>query len=298
MIDDALSLEWLGCTTYRIRIGGLTLLLDTFVDRPASAPQVGVSAADLSADFAFISHAHIDHILGADVVAKNGGATIVGSYESIRLMREAGVPEAQVLPVSGGETVDCGHDVRVRVYPSLHSCLFTPRRWDSGAECLGDLGVSHQERLARVLNSELFGSPDTPPEILVYYRGLTSPYSSFDGGQLMYLVETPRGSILWSASAGCWSPILRGLRPDVAVLAAAGRPNLDGEPFQGTLAEFLVREIEMLRPGRTIFCHHDAFLAPMTPATDTTAAAEAVRNRCPYTELVDLTYLNPVPILD
>ena len=142
-------LEWLGCTTFRLRVSDLTLLLDTYVDRPTSAPPVGVTSADLSADFVFVSHSHFDHIVGADVVAKNSGAPVVGSYESIRLLREAKVPEAQLIPVSGGETVDCGHGVRVRVYPALHSCVFTGISADAGAECTGDLGISQQDRLAR-----------------------------------------------------------------------------------------------------------------------------------------------------
>ena len=39
--SNDLTLEWLGCTTFRLRVGDLTLLLDTYVDRPASAPPVG-----------------------------------------------------------------------------------------------------------------------------------------------------------------------------------------------------------------------------------------------------------------
>ena len=37
--------------------------------------------------------------------------------------------------------------------------------------------------------------------------------------------------------------ILDGLRPDVAILAAAGRGNIDGEPIQGSLADFVGRQV-------------------------------------------------------
>jgi glyoxylase-like metal-dependent hydrolase (beta-lactamase superfamily II) len=50
------------------------------------------------ADFAFISHCHFDHILGANIVATNTGANIVGSYEAMRLMNEAAAPVAQQCP--------------------------------------------------------------------------------------------------------------------------------------------------------------------------------------------------------
>jgi L-ascorbate metabolism protein UlaG (beta-lactamase superfamily) len=300
MTDDRSSdptLEWLGCTTFRLRVGDLTLLLDTYVDRPASAPPVGVTAADLSADFVFISHSHFDHIVGADVVAKNSGAPVAGSYESIRLLREANVPEAQLIPVSGGETVDCGHGVRVRVYPALHSCVFTDISADSGAECVGDLGISQQDRLAR--SGDLLASAMTASPALAEWWAATvkdAPHSPQDGGQLIYLIESGQGSILFSASSGCWSPILRELNPDIALLACVGRPNLDGEPFQGSLAEFMVREIEMLMPRKVVLCHHDAFAGPEVSGEDTTAAVRAIQSRCSYTELVDMTYLNAVPI--
>ena len=97
----------------------------------------------------FISHAHFDHILGADTVAKNTGAPVVGSYETIRVLRENGVPTGQLWPVSGGETIDCGRGVSVRVYPALHSCLWAAAGADAGAPCCGELAVPYQERQAR-----------------------------------------------------------------------------------------------------------------------------------------------------
>jgi glyoxylase-like metal-dependent hydrolase (beta-lactamase superfamily II) len=89
---------------------GLTIWLDTFLDRVAAAPQVGLTAAEVDEvdEDIFVSHCHFDHILGANVVALRTGAHVVGSYEAMRLMNEAGVPLAQQWPVSGGEVVDCG----------------------------------------------------------------------------------------------------------------------------------------------------------------------------------------------
>ena len=42
-------------------------------------------------------------------------------------------------------------DVMVSVYPSLHSCVWTQAggMFEADEVCLGDLGVTHQERLAR-----------------------------------------------------------------------------------------------------------------------------------------------------
>jgi L-ascorbate metabolism protein UlaG (beta-lactamase superfamily) len=124
------------------------------------------------------------------------------------------------------------------------------------------------------------------------------PISDHDGGQLIYLISTPSGSLLWSASSGCWTAILRELRPDVALLALAGRPNVNGEPFQGSMAEFIVREVEMLRPSKVVFCHHDAFLPPYMNGTNVDAATEALESRTPWAELVTMKYGVPIALFE
>ena len=135
------AIEWLGCATFRVRIGELTLFFDTFVDRIAAAEPVGVHSDEIDdADFVFISHTHLDHVLGADAIARNTGAPVIGSYETMRVMKECGVGEDQRWAVSGGETVDCGNGATVRVLPSLHACLWAAREDDAGAPCLGDHG--------------------------------------------------------------------------------------------------------------------------------------------------------------
>jgi hypothetical protein len=43
------------------------------------------------------------------------------------------------------------------------------------------------------------------------------------------------------------------------------------------MAEFIVRQVEMLHPDKVVFCHHDAFLPPFMNGMNVDAAAEAVR---------------------
>ncbi len=291
MASNDLTIEWFGCTTFRVRVGGLTLWFDTFVDRLPGAEPVGLASQDIDdADFVFVSHAHFDHLLGADTVAKNTGAPIVGSYESIRVMRENGVEASQCWPVSGGERIDCGHDVQVRVFPSLHSCLFAKADSDTGAPCLGDLDVTYQERRDKV--DALWGAMQqvVPADQAHTIEHRTSRH---DGGQLNYLLETPRGTVFVAASSGYWSGILRDLRADVAVLAVTGRPNVDGEPYQGSLADFVVGEVAALQPEEVVFCHHDAWM-PVLPPVDTGAAALAIGEHTPNASLVTLAYGDPV----
>ncbi len=137
------TIEWFGTTTFRVHTGGPVLFFDAYLDRVPGLDPVGLSTAEVdTADFVFVSHAHFDHLFGADAIALATGATVVGSPEVGRCLRACGVPEEQLLIVTGGETVDCGADVRVRVLPALHSCLFAHGESDTALPCLGDLGIS------------------------------------------------------------------------------------------------------------------------------------------------------------
>jgi len=288
----AARLEWFGCATFRLRIRGLTLFFDTYLDgdRVPGSGIVGLSVADVDdADFVFVSHAHFDHMLGADRLAARTGATVIGSYEVARTLAGLGVDEAQLLRVAGGEPVDCGNDVRVRVFPSLHSCLFAHGAKDTATECLGDLGISAQERDARAV--ELLSMAPLLGEPIASWSATNVHRSSLrDGGQFAYLVECPDGAIWVSSSAGYWSGIVRNLRPNVALLAASGRPNVDGEPYQGSLARFILDEVEMLRPDEVIFSHHDALMPPVLTETDTDEAESLLRDHASYASLTTLDY--------
>ena len=71
-----------------------------------------------------------------------------------------------------------------------------------------------------------------------------------------------------------------------------------GGDIDGTMAEFIVRQVEMLQPQKVVFCHHDAFLPPYMNGTNVEAAAQALRTRTPWTELVTMTYGAPVMIFE
>ena len=55
----------------------------------------------------------------------NTGATLIGSYETVRVMEAAGVPVERMICVAGGERVRLSADVTVTVLPSQHSCVWS-----------------------------------------------------------------------------------------------------------------------------------------------------------------------------
>ncbi len=107
---------------------------------------------------------------------------------------------------------------------------------------------------------------------------------------------TAGGSLLVSGSAGYWRGIFDGLRPDVALLSLGGRPNVDGEPFQGSAVDFMLEQVRTLRPGRVAFCHHDP-LFPGLPGVDIGPAAAALLVPGAPSGYFELEYATPVPLL-
>ena len=293
----AATLEWFGCATFRLRIDGLVVMLDAYIDRApdAAGPGVGVEAVD-ECDWILVGHAHFDHLYGAERIMAATGATLVGSYETVRVMTEAGVDPERMICVAGGETIDLSPTTTVSVYPSQHSCVWSHGQMTQPAEvCLGDLGVTWQEQQRKMqeLMAHLTGTlAPGAVEHLLSSMGGHSPRG--DGGALLFQVDSPGGSLLFQDTSGHWRGIIEGLDPDVAILAAAGRANIDGEPIQGSLLEFLERQVTALSPATTVLCHHDDWLPGFSVDTDM-APIRQLFERLP-TELLELGYTDPTPL--
>lgn len=291
------TLDWYGCATFRLRTAGLTIFLDAYIDRVEGAAGTGLRADDVDAcDWILVGHSHFDHLWGAERILRNTDATLVGSYESIRVMEAQGIPLDRMLCVAGGETVELGHGVRVSVYPSQHSCVWSHGQMSGPDEvCLGDLGVTLQEQRVRFaqLAQHLGGlGPDVVRHLRASNQGARG-----DGGALVYVLETPDGSVLYQDTSGHWTGVLRDLRPDLAILAAAGRGNIDGEPIQGSLAQFVARQADLLRPRRLVLAHHDDWLPGFSIPTGVEPIRRELGRVVPRTELLEIGYLDATKIL-
>ncbi|KAI6304096.1 hypothetical protein ACKVWC_010434 [Pyricularia oryzae] len=318
---DQTTLEWFGATTFRLRTRGVTIFLDTWLDKPSVMPKYLAVDDVTEADYIFISHAHFDHLPGADRIAIKTGATVIANGEAINCLRNAGVPEEQLIPVAGGERIplftravreQARQDpslrakgfpgapifplhtlaaLAVHVWPSLH-CLMPADHPDvidtatvyTGSatpySCSLDITFGMKHGLLRL--GEL-----VPPEKL--HDGQRSfieyvsdrkrnVFSHCDGGQLMFNFLIGDKALLWSAHLGAYEGIMKDMqpKPDVAILAIAGRANLNGRPFDGSAAQFAVKEVEWLgSPSKVIWALHDeTCIAPFR--IDTAAATAAV----------------------
>jgi len=221
----AVELAWFGVATFRLRVDEVVLFLDAYLDRVSAAPWNGLGTADVDrASAILIGHSHFDHLHGAQAISDRTGALIVGSHETVRLMSRAGVPSERLLAVSTGDLVDLGPGVRARVLPSLHSCV-----WAGPTPGPDERQIPLRERQRRLTASNMRRYGTAGAEIYAHIAA-AGPRPHGDGGALGYLIDTPAGRVYWADTSGYWSGVVRDLRPDVAILAAAGRGNVDGEP--------------------------------------------------------------------
>jgi hypothetical protein len=212
-------------------------------------------------------------------------------------MEQAGVPADQMVCVAGGETIALSDDVRVSVFPSQHSCIWAHAQMSQADEvCVGDLGLTWQEQRARFEKLLEHLATGLPPPSLDHLMAAQQGDRG-DGGALVYVVDTPDGRLFYQDTSGHWSGIVRQLRPDAAIVAAAGRGNVDGQPIQGSLAQFVAQEVALLEARRVVLSHHDNWLPGFSVDTDVTPIREELARLAPSAELVDLGYLDGARIL-
>lgn len=74
-----MKITFYGHASLGIEVGGKHIIVDPFITANEMASHIDIS--QLKADYILITHAHGDHILDVEAIAKNTGATIVSNAE-------------------------------------------------------------------------------------------------------------------------------------------------------------------------------------------------------------------------
>jgi L-ascorbate metabolism protein UlaG (beta-lactamase superfamily) len=75
-----MDITFFGQNSFQITLDGTTIIVDPFITgNPLSKDIVNINS--LKADYILLTHAHQDHVLDAEAIAINTGATIVSNYE-------------------------------------------------------------------------------------------------------------------------------------------------------------------------------------------------------------------------
>ncbi|MCF6279991.1 MAG: metal-dependent hydrolase [Flavobacteriaceae bacterium] len=76
-----MKITFLGHASLQVEVAGKYLIVDPFITANELAKKIDVNS--LKADYILITHAHQDHILDVEVIAKNTDAKIVSNYEIV-----------------------------------------------------------------------------------------------------------------------------------------------------------------------------------------------------------------------
>lgn len=108
-----------GQNSLQIEIGGKTILVDPFITQNKLSKDK-VDIMELKADYIFLTHAHFDHVLDAEAIAKNTGAIILGNYEIYSHYNEKGL-KARPFNPGGHLEFDFG---KVKCVTAIHTSSF------------------------------------------------------------------------------------------------------------------------------------------------------------------------------
>jgi L-ascorbate metabolism protein UlaG (beta-lactamase superfamily) len=216
------QLKWLGTAGWEIQVGSTTILIDPFITRHEAAPSVEWKTDEEEvlrvlnkADFIFAGHSHADHIADIPFIAKHFGAKLIGSGTTTNIAVSAGVEKAQVITIAGREKLDF-KDFTVEVIPSQHGTL-------------GRGGQQRQPRTAEILQP--LNAPITGKAFV-------------EGGSYIYYFTLGNHRVLHQSTGSFIEANLKGLRPDVAILAK-------NRNYQWAEA------IKTLQPKTVIIHHYD-----------------------------------------
>lgn len=84
-----MKITFLGHASLQITIGDIILLVDPFISGNPKAANINVD--ELNADYILLTHAHQDHILDVEAIAKRTEAVIVSNYEIVTYYQNKGL---------------------------------------------------------------------------------------------------------------------------------------------------------------------------------------------------------------
>ena len=84
-----MKIQFFGHPSLLLIIDQIHILVDPFITANPKASHIDIDA--LKADYILLTHAHQDHILDAEVIAKRTGATIVSNFEIVSHYQKMGL---------------------------------------------------------------------------------------------------------------------------------------------------------------------------------------------------------------
>lgn len=113
-----MKITFYGHASLGIKVGGKHIIVDPYITANELAKDIDIN--ELKADYILITHAHEDHILDVEAIAKNTGATIVSNAEIAGYYEKKGF-KAHPMNHGGSWEFDFG---KVKYVNAIHSSGF------------------------------------------------------------------------------------------------------------------------------------------------------------------------------
>lgn len=114
-----MEITYYGHNTLGIQVGSTSILVDPFITGNELAKDK-IDIMSLKADYILLTHAHQDHILDAESIAKNTGATIVSNFEIATYYEKKGI-KVHPMNLGGSWDFDFGN---VKMINAVHTSSF------------------------------------------------------------------------------------------------------------------------------------------------------------------------------
>jgi L-ascorbate metabolism protein UlaG (beta-lactamase superfamily) len=111
-----MKLTYYGQSCFSVMAGGKNLVFDPFITPNELAKHI--SLTDIKADYILASHGHSDHLADCVPLAKQTGATVIGSFEVVEWLNKNGVADFHPMNIGGAWNFDFG---TVKCTNAIHS---------------------------------------------------------------------------------------------------------------------------------------------------------------------------------
>jgi L-ascorbate metabolism protein UlaG (beta-lactamase superfamily) len=284
-------LRWLGTAGWEIGDGSTIILIDPYLSRvngprppgagSAGTPMPGdtrklygwddaivpdeavINVHIQHANFILVTHTHYDHVLDVPYIAAKTHATVIGTESTENVLRAYSVPEEQLITVRGGEDYEFG-SFSLKVIPSIHSAL------------------DHKHYFSSAKAPEGMKAP------------LTFEQISPEGGTLAYLIRFHGHQILAFGGMNYIEREMQGLKPDVALVGAAGS--------RKEIYDYCGRLMHALQfPQLVLPTHWDNFFVPyggsQQPAIEAVQSfVQEIHAASPKTKVIVPNYFEAIPL--
>lgn len=113
-----MKVTFYGHASLGLQIGDISILVDPFISGNPKASSIDVN--HLKADYILVTHAHQDHILDVETIAKHTGALIISNYEIVNHFGNLGL-EGHPMNHGGQWNFDFG---TVKYVNAIHTSSF------------------------------------------------------------------------------------------------------------------------------------------------------------------------------